>query len=93
MSGGFGAGTQLAYPRCAVLYRVARLSQGAQSNARGRRAEQRTIANQKQRRAEQIENARYQLKRAAARDDIDAVEHWINRLSILGVKTSSSRSR
>jgi hypothetical protein len=68
------------------LYRAARLSQGAQSNARGRRAEKRTIANQKQRKAEQIENARYQLKRAAARDDMDAVQHWINRLSILGVK-------
>ena len=73
-------------PVARFLYRVGRLSQGAQSNARGRRAEQRTIANQKQRRAEQIENARYQLKRAAARDDMDAVEHWINRLSILGVK-------
>jgi hypothetical protein len=68
------------------LYRAARLSQGAQANARGRRAEKRTIASQKQRRAEQIENARYQLERAAARDDMGAVQHWINRLSILGVK-------
>jgi hypothetical protein len=66
------------------LYRAARLSQGAQFNARGRRAEKRTIANQQQRKAEQIENARYQLKKAQAKGDHLAVEHWAERLRILG---------
>src|SRR5580704_7520331 len=66
------------------LYRAAQLSQSAQSNARGKRSEKRAIANQQQRRAEQIEKARYQIKKAQAKGDHLAVEHWSERLRILG---------
>ncbi len=68
-----------------ILYRAARLSQSSQANARGRRAEKRAVANQKQRKAEQIENARYNLKKAEAEGDHLAMQHWANRLRILGV--------
>ena len=67
-----------------LLYRAARLAQGSQSNARGRRAEKRTIANQKLARQKQADDAIYKYRVAERKGDDLAMEHWARRLELLG---------